>query len=464
MENYRAIRRVLWITMGLNAVATAIKLFVAWRTGSLSVLADGFDTLFDATSNMIGLVGIYVAFRPPDEDHPYGHRKYEAIAALMIAFLLFLTAWEVGKNAVERLNTPHAPEIVLWNVVAIALSIVFQAGTAYYEGRRGRALHSEVLIADARHTWANVAVSCSVLAGMGVVRLGYPQADPILALAIAAVIVKIGVDTLRENVPVLADRAPLSKERIAAIARQVPGVEYVHAIRSHGPADAASVDLHIHVPRRFALAEADRVGDEVRDRLLRSVEGVQDVVVHVEPRPVPLTSQDDLFAILREIAADLPLTLHESAAYQVDGRLYVELDVGVGGDLTLGQAHDLVTALESEARKRLPQIASIHTHIELANHKIVEGRPARPSIRRRVMEEIARLPGELKELHDVHSVTVREGDDGRLFVTLHSTLNASLSVLDAHNLAEEVESRLKERLPEIAHVLVHAEPPDAGLP
>lgn len=450
--------------MGLNALATAIKIVVAWRTGSLSVMADGLDTLFDAASNIVGLVGISLAFQPPDAEHPYGHRKFEAVAALVIAYFLFLTAWEVAKNALERLSAHVAPTIVLWNVIALLVSIGFQALTAAYEARRGRALQSEILVADARHTWANVAVSFSVLGGIGVVRLGYPVADPLLALAIAGLIVKIGVDILRENIPTLTDRAPVPPERIRAVAEEVPGVEYVHAIRSRGPADAASVDLHIHVPRRMGLAEADRVGDEVRKRLLTQVEGVQDVVVHVEPRPLSYISQEDIFAVLREVASDLSLTIHESAAYQVDGRLYVEVDVGVPRDLTLAQAHDLVSKLEAEARARLPQVADLYTHIEAANHEIAEGQAVEPGLRRRVMEEAARLPSELSGLQDVHHVRVREGDRGRVFVSLHGTVSPSLSVLEAHDLAEQVETRLKARLPEVTHVVVHTEPPEAGLP
>ena len=462
--NYRAIRRVLLITMGLNALATAIKIVVAWRTGSLSVMADGLDTLFDAASNIVGLVGISLAFRPPDEEHPYGHRKFEAVAALVIAYFLFLTAWEVAKSAMERLSTHVAPTIVPWNVIALLVSIAFQALTAAYEARRGRALQSEVLVADARHTWANVAVSFSVLGGMGLVRLGYPVADPLLALVIAGLIVKIGIDILRENVPTLTDRAPVPPERIRAVAEAVPGVEYVHAIRSRGPADAASVDLHIHVPRRMALAEADRVGDEVRKRLLTQVEGVQDVVVHVEPRPLSHITQEDIFAVLREIASDLSLTIHESAAHQVDGRLYVEVDIGVPRDLTLAQAHELVSKLEAEAHARLPQLADLYTHIESANAEIGEGRAVEPDLRRRILEEVARLPGEMDGLQDVHHVRVREGDRGRVFVMLHGTVNPSLSVLEAHDVAEGVEARLKARLPEITHVVVHTEPPEGDLP
>jgi cation diffusion facilitator family transporter len=109
MENFRAIRRVLWITMGLNLLATAAKLIVGYQTGSLSLIADGFDSVFDSASNVIGLVGIYLAAQPADEDHPYGHRKAETMTALIIASLLFLTTWEL-------IQSGRGQRLELWRV------------------------------------------------------------------------------------------------------------------------------------------------------------------------------------------------------------------------------------------------------------------------------------------------------------------------------------------------------------
>jgi cation diffusion facilitator family transporter len=201
------IRRVLVITMLLNFGATAIKLSAGIATGALSVVADGLDSLFDGISNLVGLVGLNIAAKPADADHPYGHRKFETIAALSIAFLLFLTSWQLLQTAWDRWWSGAAPEINIYTIMAMLAAMIIQAGTSYYELYQGRRLQSEVLVADALHTRASIFISLSVLGGLVLVSLGFPKADPLLAAFVAVMIAKIGVDILRETLPVLVDRA-----------------------------------------------------------------------------------------------------------------------------------------------------------------------------------------------------------------------------------------------------------------
>jgi cation diffusion facilitator family transporter len=232
MENLHAIRRVLWITMGLNLVATAAKLIVGYWTGSLSLIADGLDSVFDAASNVIGLVGIYLAARPADEGHPYGHRKAETMTALIISSLLFLTTWELIKSAVERLRDPSLiqAEVNVWSFGALLVSIVVHMTVVSYELGAGRRLQSDFLVADAQHTRADIFVSLSVIGGLIAVRLGYPVADPILALGISLVIAKIGIDIIRESSPTLMDQVAVPADQVEQIARSVPGVVSCHRV------------------------------------------------------------------------------------------------------------------------------------------------------------------------------------------------------------------------------------------
>ena len=157
-RNLTAIRRVLILTMLLNFAATAIKLAAGIATGALSVVADSLDSLFDGLSNVVGLAGLSVATRPPDADHPYGYRKFETIAALSIAFLLFLTAWQLLQAAWQRFGSAEVPDINIWTIVAMVVGMGIQAGTSLYELRQGRKLRSEVLVADALHTRASILI------------------------------------------------------------------------------------------------------------------------------------------------------------------------------------------------------------------------------------------------------------------------------------------------------------------
>jgi cation diffusion facilitator family transporter len=288
MLNYRAVRRVLWITMGLNLVATAAKLGVGYWTGSLSLIADGFDSVFDAASNVVGLVGIFLAARPADQDHPYGHRKAETMTTLVISSLLFLTTWELIQSAVERLRDPSliTAEVTVWSFASLLLSIIVHLTVVWYELREGRKLHSDVLVADALHTRADIFVSLSVIGGLIAVRLGFPLADPILALLIALVIAKIGIDIIREGSPTLMDRVVISPEEIRQIALSVPGVILCHKVRSRGHETAVYVDLHISVAPSTPIAQAHEIAHQVQARLRERVPHLQDATIHIEPAPV----------------------------------------------------------------------------------------------------------------------------------------------------------------------------------
>ena len=283
MGKFRAIRRVLIITLALNLLATLAKIVVGYMTGALSILADGFDSLFDSASNVIGLVGISFAARPPDEDHPYGHRKYESLAAISISVLLFVTCVELVRSAIDRLSSSAVPQVNLWSFAALIFSIAVHFFTVVYERGRGRELKSEFLLADAGHTAADIYLSLSVIAGLILVRLGYPIVDALLALGIAGLIAKIGVDIIRSSSPTLLDQAMVSTGEIERLAMGVEGVESCHHIRSRGYEDDIYLDLHIHVAPQTPVGQAHTIAHEVQKRLQREIPGVQDVEVHVEP-------------------------------------------------------------------------------------------------------------------------------------------------------------------------------------
>jgi cation diffusion facilitator family transporter len=285
MRNLRAIQKVLWITMGLNLIATAAKLIVGYQTGALSLVADGYDSVFDSAANVVGLVGIYLASRPADEDHPYGHRKAETMTALIISSLLFLTTWELVENAIERLRHPSLiqAEVNAWSFGALLVSIVVHLTVVWYELRAGRRLHSDVLVADAMHTRADVFVSLSVIGGLIAVRIGFPLADPILALVIALVIAKIGIDIIRESSPTLMDRAVVPPNQVRDVTLSVPGVLACHQIRSRGHETARYLDLHIQVEPTASVEQAHGIAHEVKRQLQEQFPHVEDATIHIEP-------------------------------------------------------------------------------------------------------------------------------------------------------------------------------------
>ena len=455
------IKRVLILTMLLNFAATAIKLAAGLATGALSVIADSLDSLFDGLSNLVGLAGLYVAGKPPDADHPYGHRKFETIAALSIAFLLFLTSWQLLQSAWVRFRSSAVPEVNWWVGAAMVAGMLIQAFVSAYELRQGRRLRSEVLVADALHTRASIWVSLSVLGGLGLVRLGFPKADPILAAFVAVMIAKIGVDILRETLPVLVDRAALEPEQIAGVVEGVGGIESFHRVRSRGAYGDAAIDLHIRVSPDKTIQEANAIADEVRRRLL-AMDGVNDVTIHLEADRPPEKGAADLFATVKHAAGELGLTVHEVWAHRADHNLYLEMHIGVDPHLTLGEAHTLVDRLEKEVYARLPQVNGVHTHIELATSQVQEDAPTAAELDAQVRREIEQVVARYPALSRPHNIRLRRNpdDDYRLYIFLEAAISPDTPITEAHSLASQVELELSQRLPEVAEVSVHLEPPD----
>jgi len=457
VKNFAAIRRVLFITMGLNLLATVAKLAVGYWTGSISLIADGFDSVFDSASNVVGLVGIALAARPADEEHPYGHRKFETFTAIGIAILLFLTCWELAESALERLRAPAlmAPTVNLWSFGALLTSILVHLTVVRYELRAGRRLKSDVLVADAFHTRADIYVSLSVVGGLIAVRLGYPLVDPLLALAIAGVIAKIGVDIVHESSKTLLDRVVIPLSEIQAIARAVPGVETVHHMRSRGHEDDIHVDLHIRVEPDMPVAQAHAIAHKVQDRLTEDLNGVRDVVIHIEPqRGEGGTGAEGISEGFRRLATELGLRIHGLRAYELAGDLYADLHVEVPADLTLCEAHQRSSALVEAAHGKFPSLREMITHIE---PMLREARAE--EVGQEETEEVSRIVEQVvaEWCDNCHKVSVRRLQD-ELSLSLHCQMAPDTPIGEAHELSQRIESALRARLPHLGRVVIHMEP------
>jgi cation diffusion facilitator family transporter len=277
------VRRVLWITLALNLAVSAGKVVVGHLSGSLAMVADGYHSLVDGSNNVIGLIVAAFAFAPPDRGHPYGHRKFETAATTLIGFALLTLAWEVVSGAVGRTGRPALPEIGILNWVVMVATMAVNLGVSWYEAREGRRLNSAFLVADATHTRADLYVSLGVIASFVAALLGLGWADPLVAVAIGAIIAWQAVRILLTAFNVLTDRAPIAGDRLEPLAAAVPGVLRVHDARARGRRDAVYVDLTVHLDPTLSLREAHDVADRIEAALQAAHPEIVDVVVHLEP-------------------------------------------------------------------------------------------------------------------------------------------------------------------------------------
>jgi cation diffusion facilitator family transporter len=279
----RRITAVLWDILALNLVVAIAKLIYGARSGAIAITADGIHSLMDAASNVVGLIGVYAARRPPDADHPYGHRKYETFAALAIVAMLLLGCHEIVAAAIERLRHPRVPQITSLGYVILGATLAINLLVVAVERLEGKRLKSELLLADAAHTASDLGASLLVLASFLAARFRIGWADLAAAALITLLILKAGYTILRGTLSTLSDERRIPPGEVETVALEEPGVLEAHNVRSRGPLDDIHLDLHILVDPALPLAEAHRVGHRVEARLRARWPGVTDVVVHVEP-------------------------------------------------------------------------------------------------------------------------------------------------------------------------------------
>jgi cation diffusion facilitator family transporter len=285
-----AVRRVLWRTLWLNICVSTAKIIVGWLSGSLAMLADGYHSLLDGGNNVIGLVVTSWAYEPPDESHPYGHRKFETAAAVGLGILLLGMSYGVASSAFQSFTSPELPVIGFLNWLVIGVTLAVNVGVATYEAREGRRLGSEYLLADAAHTRSDVYVTLGVVASFAGVRAGLDWVDGVVALGIAAFIGVLAVRILVGAFNVLTDRSPIPAQGIVSVVAAVAGVEEVRSVRARGGPGSTYVDVVAVMDARLTLRAAHDVADAIEAALERAFPDIVDVVVHPEPTDEPLPS------------------------------------------------------------------------------------------------------------------------------------------------------------------------------
>lgn len=285
-ERYADVARVLARVLVLNLVVAVAKIVFGYSSGAISILSDGFHSLTDASSNVVGLIGVYAARRPPDEDHPYGHRKYETMAAVGVVAFLALVMFEVLRNAFNHFTgRAPVPEISTVGFIVMALTVAVNIIVVRYESAEAERLGSEVLLADATQTRGDVWSSLTVIVALAGARSGMAILDPIAALVVAAFIGYAGYQIAMTTMKILSDRIVMAESDIEQVVMSVDGVLGCHQIRTRGSADHVFLDFHVWLPAEMRLTDAHDISHVVKDRLMARYPQIVDAVIHLEPPP-----------------------------------------------------------------------------------------------------------------------------------------------------------------------------------
>lgn len=289
MDRYAAVSRVLGRVLVLNLGVAIAKIVLGYTSGSVGILSDGYHSLTDSASNVVAIFGVRVARRPPDEDHPYGHRKFETMASVGILLFLILVLAQVVGRAWSRLWSPEAPSVGPLAFVVMGVTLLVNLAVVRYERAAARTLQSEVLSADAHHTMSDVFTSITVIAALAGVRLGFPMLDPIVAFLVAGFIGYACWEISSNTSRILSDAAVIPEAEIRVVVESVPEVLGCHQIRTRGSRDFTFLDLHVWMDGALPLDEAHRLSHVVKDRLMARFPQIKDAVIHIEPPPESLS-------------------------------------------------------------------------------------------------------------------------------------------------------------------------------
>jgi len=444
---------------------TAGKFVVGFLTNSLGIISEALHSGLDLVATGMTLWAVRIADRPADEEHRYGHGKFENLSALAETALLLIVCLWVIYEAIQRLFFRAEIEITpsVWAFAVVIISIIVDIWRAHYLHEAAEKYSSQALEADALHfssdVWSSLVVLLGLICVLVAKQLNWPwliHADAIAALVVAGLVSVVCLRLGVRAVDALTDRTSRSLTTLVGdSAAQVAGVEAVRDIRVRHSGAGVFADMTVLVPRELGLAQAHEVATNVTNAIQDRLPGA-DVVVHVEP----VARQDeDLITAIRALAAGLGLAVHDVQVFSGPEGNTVELHVEVDPGLNLDQAHDLATRLESTIKSDLPDIESVLTHIEPngtaspENQKVGEATIGLESFHRAIAD-FGHVSGTAM---NGHQLVTRQTPQG-VSLTFHLHLDGNLPIGTAHEISRNLESYLHRRFPELSRIVIHIEP------
>jgi cation diffusion facilitator family transporter len=460
-ESMRREKRAVAGRSVLAALAiTGLKIVVGVTTQSLGILSEAAHSGLDLVAALVTYFSVRVSDKPADADHQYGHGKVENFSAFIETGLLLLTCFWIVSEAVKRIFFHHVEiEPSLAAFVVMFFSIAVDAWRSRALGRIAAKYDSQALEADALHFSTDIYSSAVVILGLALVYAGrsykvawLSQADPIAALFVAGVVVYVSWRLARRTIDALLDAAPAGvRSQLLDKISTVAGVLEVDRVRIRRAGNRYFADVSVGLARNFTFQRSEQVVGEVTARVQQILPDA-DVMV----RPVPRARHtENIFDRIRAVATRHNFNVHDVSVQDLNGKLHVEQHLELDEQLSMKQAHDEVTRLETEMRSDVPEISTILTHIESEPATIETGEQMvrEPELERRLKRIVAEFP-EVLDAHEFQFKKVRD----RLYVSCHCTLPDDMPLSRVHDVQTALEIRFKQNAPELFRVLIHPEP------
>lgn len=281
---FKKVKQVLWVILFANLGVAALKIIIGSIIKSTSMSADGFHSLTDGASNVIGLIGIGLASKPVDEDHPYGHRKFETLTGLFIGAMLLFIGGKIIFSAIQRFVNPVIPNITLESLITMVITLGINIFVAKYEFGQGKKLKSSILISDSLHTKSDIYVSIGVIITLICVKLGLPPIiDPIASLIVSGFILYASYEIFKATCDVLVDKAVVDTKRVKELTMEFEDVKDVHKIRSRGCQNDIYIDMHLLLEPSISVEKSHVLIHNIENKIQKDMDGNIQVIAHIEP-------------------------------------------------------------------------------------------------------------------------------------------------------------------------------------
>lgn len=451
-------QRAASISVIAAAFLVVLKLYVGVITNSLGILSEALHSTLDFVAAFITMVAVVSAAKPADEDHHYGHGKAENFSALVETILLLITCFWIFLEAYNRIVSSHLnvdPSLAAFATMGISVLVdIVNSRILYATARKYK---SQALEADALHFSSDILSSSVVIVGLVFVRFEMPLGDPFASIGVAVLVLVASLRLGKRTFDHLMDRAPAGKmEEIKSSIESIEGVE-IERIRVRPSGPYSFVDVKLSVDRRMPLESSRDIVTEVETRIWNILGGA-DIVVQVEPRE---SSNDDYSSKISGIAMREKhiRNIHDIKVLRRNGEISVDLHLELDSNMSVQEAHELVTRFEDEARSQLG-IKEITTHMETYRKQadFEEDLTDKGIDVVRKIREIARRYPEIK---DCHGISVRK-TEGKTSVNLHCELGANETLEKAHELTTALEHVIRQELIDIDYVTIHVEPREDG--
>jgi cation diffusion facilitator family transporter len=449
--------RVAAISIFASAAMAAAKFAVGISIGSLALISEALHSSVDVVATVITWLVVRVSDRPADDEHHYGHGKFESLSALGVIAMLYVLAGGILVESWSRLSEGAVPptlSAIPFVVLVIDIIVNFWRARALH--RTARDTQSQALAADALHFASDVLGSIAVIIGLALSGLGYVWGDAAAAIGVAVVISVLGLRLTRSTVETLLDRAPQGvSEKADAAIRTAPGVVDIERLRVRMVGSTHFIDAIVQVPRTYPI---DRVEEIKRMAQAAVTRALGDADLTFTAVPVARDNESVRERIM-VIARNSGLAIHHVTVHDLGGRLTVSIDLEVDGDMPLTAAHDIAHGLERNIRDEFGEDVEVDTHIEPLEPELPLGTDAAPDRVETIKAALSRFAAD-GAIHDVHNVRVRNTDAGEI-VNFHCRAAPSMSVIKVHQNVDEIERALRRAFPTVKRVISHAEPPHA---